>query len=84
MRLTVPMLDHLCFHVVRYTSLHIYILYRHCAAFVFLNLLRRDIREFMNTWNTHRMRVNQHAGCPTGVPNDMYYLSPRIGKGNIY
>ena len=31
-------------------------------------------------WNTHRIRQNRKAGCPSGVPNDLYEL-PQL-EGN--
>ncbi|KAL5481464.1 hypothetical protein EMCRGX_G021625 [Ephydatia muelleri] len=50
-------------------------LQRHIAAYVFEPLLRKELHEFKERWNQHRIRYNRHAVCPGGVPDDLYTLS---------
>ena len=35
---------------------------------------------FKLRWNCHRIRPNRIAGCPPGVPNDLYLLPNITGK----
>ena len=53
---------------------------RHCLAYVYGHLLKKDIREFVVMWNTHRMRANKHTNCPQGVPDDLYFFPEIHGK----
>eukprot|EP00731_Ephydatia_muelleri_P003188 Em0001g3188a len=50
-------------------------LQRHIAAYVFEPLLRKELHEFKERWNQHRIRYNRRAVCPGGVPDDLYTLS---------
>eukprot|EP00731_Ephydatia_muelleri_P030947 Em0022g461a len=59
-------------------------LLRHVAAYIFAPLLRKELCEFKNRWNLHRIRRNRFAVCPCDVPNDVYYLSSHLGTGNNY
>ncbi|KAL5483974.1 hypothetical protein EMCRGX_G020396 [Ephydatia muelleri] len=47
----------------------------HIAAYVFEPLLRKELHEFKERWNQHRIRYNRRAVCPGGVPDDLYTLS---------
>ena len=51
----------------------------HVAAYDFAPLLRKELCEFKNRWNLHRIRWNRFAVCPCDVPNDVYYLSSQLG-----
>ena len=31
-------------------------------------------------WNSHRIRKNRMAECPSGVPDELYFLSELSGK----
>ena len=35
-------------------------------------------------WNIHRIRQNRKAGCPAGVPNDLYELPQLEGNYHKY
>ena len=48
--------------------------HRHCLAYVYGSLLKRVLQEFKERWNSHRIRPSRIAGCPAGVPDDLYYL----------
>lgn len=47
---------------------------RHILAYVYGPLLKRSLDDFKVTWNSHRIRLNRVAGCPDGVPEDLYNL----------
>ncbi len=56
------------------------VLHRWCVGYTFCNLLKRDIAEFKDWWNKHRIRPNTLANCPHGVPEDLYALPRLTGK----
>ena len=41
--------------------------------------LLRSLEEFKQRWNSHRIRRNRLAGCPAGVPDDLYYIPQQTG-----
>ena len=48
---------------------------------MFAPLLQRELDQFMEDWNSHTMRYNRLADCPTGVsPNDLYDMPEHFGK----
>ena len=44
-------------------------------------LLNEALEDFKIRWNAHKIRRNKVAGCPHGVPDDLYHL-PQL-NGNI-
>ena len=64
------------------TFFNLYNNLRRCLAFIFAPLLRRELDEFREHWNSHTMRYNRLADCPTGAtPNDLYEMPDFYGKG---
>ena len=47
---------------------------RHCLAYTYELLLREALDSFCSRWNLHKIRPNRMAGCPSGVPDDLYQL----------
>ena len=47
---------------------------RHCLAYTYELLLREALDGFCMRWNLHKIRPNRMAGCPSGVPDDLYLL----------
>ena len=48
--------------------------HRHILAYVYGLLLKQSLDDFKARWNSHRIRRNRVAGCPDGVPDDLYNL----------
>ena len=46
-------------------------------------LLKRSLDDFKARWNSHRIRPNKVAGCPDGVPEDLYNLPQLNGMISI-
>ena len=42
-----------------------------------MHLIQEDIQRVMVEWNCHRIRSSHHAVCPSGHPNELYFL-PQI------
>lgn len=42
--------------------------------------LEADLSEFVELWNTHLIRRNRLADCPSGVPKEMYETPGLVGK----
>ena len=59
-------------------ELHVH---RYTLAFVFVPLLQKDLKEFVEDWNTHPIRCNKQSDSPSGRPEDMYSLP--VIYGNI-
>ncbi len=53
---------------------------RFCVAYVYVDLIERELSEFLTTWNTHKMRKTRSANCPGGIPEDLFYLPHLVGK----
>lgn len=49
-------------------------MYRHCLSFVYADLIETALDEFKARWNSHSIRPSRLAGCPSGVPDDLYNL----------
>ncbi|CAB4413853.1 unnamed protein product [Rhizophagus irregularis] len=47
---------------------------RECLIFVFMPLLIQELSEFRLEWNTHRIRYDAKSRCPSGCPDDNYFL----------
>lgn len=56
----------------------------HCLGFVYGDLIEKSLDEFKNRWNSHTIRHNRLAGCPSGVPEDLYNLPEINGNMNHY
>ena len=59
------------------------LLKRHILAYVYGLLLKRSLDDFKVRWNSHRIRPNKVAGCPDGVPEDLYNLPQLNGMISI-
>ncbi len=61
-------------------SLHIYMhTCRHCLSYVYVPLLSQALTDFKKRWNSHTIRPSRLAGCPAGVPDDLYNLPELTG-----
>ena len=58
-------------------------IFRHCLAYTYAPLLQNALDDFRARWNSHRMRPNKKAGCPTGVPDDLYNLPHLTGRHTV-
>ena len=55
-----------------YTKINKYYFYRDIVRFSFGYLLQKQLDQFVNEWNHHRIRPTKMAHDPAGVPNVMY------------
>ena len=46
--------------------------------------MTKSLNEFVLRWNTHRIRPTRAAGCPAGVPVDLYSLPSLQGSHNAH
>ena len=51
-----------------------------CVAYCYFHILRQELQEFYNYWNSHYIRKPHGSRCPPGVPNDNYALLELTGK----
>ena len=55
---------------------------RQILAIVFLPLLSRELREFVQYWNSHKLRKNRTAECPQAIPDDLYDMPEHYNGSN--
>ena len=58
---------HVHYRAISYVHVHRYTLY-----LVFGTLLRCDMEEFVQDWNSHTIRKNKLSKSPSGSPHDLY------------
>jgi hypothetical protein len=46
-------------------------------------LLKQELAELRQEWNSHRIRYDNKSHCPSGVPEDNYFL-PEINNTKDY
>ena len=46
--------------------------YRRCLLLCISRIVQTELDDFVEYWNTHKLRKNSHADCPQGIPNDLY------------
>ena len=51
-----------------------------CLQFSFMVLIQQELDLVATEWNSHRIRKNRMAECPSGVPDELYFLSEFSGK----
>jgi len=44
--------------------------------YCFTHVVQNDLSQFVSFWNSHRIRHSRGAGCPGGVPDELYFLPP--------
>ena len=49
-----------------------------CLRFCFMEVLRRNLKDVVHQWNTHRIRPSAGARCPPGVPDELFYFPPPV------
>ena len=57
---------------MKYSSSLLLLYFRNLLAFTIGGILENELDEFVDYWNSHKIRKNQLSGCPYGIPNDMY------------
>lgn len=45
-----------------------------CLRFCFMGVIQKDLDEVRRQWNTHRIRPSAGSRCPSGIPDELYYL----------
>ena len=59
------------FYIIIFTCMHI-IFQRDSVRFLFGPLINKDLAQFADEWNAHRIRYSRMAEVPHGIPNIMY------------
>jgi hypothetical protein len=54
-------------------------LHKYCLTYVTLHLIESELNEFMEEWNTHKIRANSRSRLPSGIPNDLYDMPSTYG-----
>ena len=48
-------------------------------AYAFLPVLKKELEEFVELWNSHTIRRTRLAASPCGRPDDLYDMPMRFG-----
>ena len=51
-------------------------------AYTYGRLLNEALHDFKTRWNSHKIRPSRTAGCPSGVPDDLYSLPELTGSSD--
>ena len=57
---------------------------RYCLAYSMGALLEKELEEFVCSWNSHLIRSNSKARCPSGIPNDLFEMPENYGISTIF
>ena len=47
--------------------------YRDIARYCFGNLIQTELNQFVEEWNSHRIRPIKTADAPAGIPNVLFF-----------
>ncbi len=45
-----------------------------------MHLVQKDLDTVKQEWNTHLIRPVRNSDCPSGYPNELYYLPEILGE----
>lgn len=56
---------------------------RDIARYCFGQFIQNELDQFLEEWNSHRIRPSKKADAPAGIPNVMYHFPSLTGKSII-
>ena len=51
-----------------------------CLAVVLSSIIQRELDDFVSYWNSHSIRPNRLAECPSGRPDDLFEMPQEFGR----
>lgn len=67
-----------------YPNWLLFFFFRYCFLHVFLLLIQKELDEFREQHNSHRIRNQKDRRVPNGVPDDLYLFPGVHGKYNFF
>lgn len=61
-----------------------HIVIRACLQYVYMPLLRKELQEFVEEHNSHRIRKQRGKKTPQGIPEDLYNFPELKGMHTIW
>ena len=61
---------------------YIFNFYSFCRQICVSPLLSRELREFVQYWNSHKLRKNRTAEYPQAIPDDLYDMPEHYNGSN--
>lgn len=52
---------------------------RNCLQYCFVPFIESDLQQAASLWNSHRIRPSRGTVCPSGIPEELYFLPQLIG-----
>ena len=57
----------------------IFCFHRDLLAYVYVQVILKELENFCCSWNTHRVRRQKDAQLPNGIPEHLYSLPEKYG-----
>ena len=51
----------------------------YCIRYCFMDILQKELDFVATTWNEHLIRGSTMSECPSGVPDELFFLSENSG-----
>uniref|UniRef100_A0A1X7TMP1 Uncharacterized protein n=1 Tax=Amphimedon queenslandica TaxID=400682 RepID=A0A1X7TMP1_AMPQE len=58
------------------------LLQKYALAYDTIDIITRELEEFKQHWNTHKIRLNRKISQPPRIPNNLYNMPGLHGNGN--
>ena len=68
-----------CYVMYYYICLTRIVYFRQCLAFVFADVLQKELDGFLEHWNSHPIRPSRNTESPGGFPDDLYDVPELFG-----
>ena len=52
---------------------------RDCLSLCFMHLVQKYLDRIKAEWNSHRLRACRGSVCPSGYPDELYFLPEVLG-----
>ena len=66
-------------NIHKLTIIIIIIIIRKVLAYCIVHLIKEELNNFKNYWNTHKLRHNRQSCLPSGIPNDLFDMPEFYG-----
>lgn len=51
----------------------------YCLRYCFMEILQKELNFVASSWNEHVIRASNMAECPSGIPDEMFFLPENSG-----
>ena len=51
----------------------------YCLRYCFMEILQKELNFVASSWNEHVIRASNMSECPSGIPDEMFFLPENSG-----